>query len=79
MQDRRSFAPAARIRASHLQAVSLSPLITVAQAASALGVSSRTVRRRVAKGLLPAHRITGRLYIKREDLRAFIECHREIS
>ncbi|WP_198375342.1 helix-turn-helix domain-containing protein [Neoroseomonas rubea] len=53
-------------------------LLPLRQAASLLSRSARTVRRLIAAGDLPAVRIRGRLYVKRDELRAFIERHVEI-
>ena len=46
---------------------------TVAQVADLLAVSSRTVRRWVAAGDLPAHRFGRRVRISESDLRAFVQ------
>lgn len=54
-------------------------LVRVREAAMAVGVSPRTLRRRIEEGLLPAVRIKSRLYVKPEDLRAFVERHAEIA
>lgn len=54
-------------------------LIPLARAAVLLGLSARTLRRRVRDGSLPAHRIRSSLYIRPEELRAFVERHIEIS
>ncbi|MBX6745217.1 MAG: helix-turn-helix domain-containing protein [Acetobacteraceae bacterium] len=62
-----------------LRRVTLPQLITASAAAVALGVSARTIRRRIADGSLPACRIRGRLYLRPEELRAFVERHREVS
>ena len=51
-------------------------LIQMKEAASILGVSAVTVRRRVRDGSLPHIRIRGRLYFKPNELHAFIEAHR---
>jgi excisionase family DNA binding protein len=51
-------------------------LIQMKEAASILGVSAVTVRRRVRNGSLPHIRISGRLYFKPNELHAFIEAHR---
>lgn len=51
-------------------------LIQMKEAASIMGVSAVTVRRRVRDGSLPHIRIRGRLYFKPNELHAFIEAHR---
>jgi excisionase family DNA binding protein len=51
-------------------------LIQIKEAASILGVSAVTVRRRVRDGSLPHIRIRARLYFKPNELHAFIEAHR---
>jgi excisionase family DNA binding protein len=51
-------------------------IIQIKEAASILGVSAVTVRRRVRDGSLPHIRISGRLYFKLNELNAFIEAHR---
>ena len=56
----------------------LPALVPIRAAASAIGVSARTLRRRVEDGSLPAHRIRGRLYVRPEELRAFVERHAEV-
>ena len=46
--------------------------LTIAQAADELGVSVKTIRRRIADGSLPAHRLGPRLIrIRRIDLDRF--------
>lgn len=53
-------------------------LVTLREASIALGISPRTLRRRIRDGSLAARRIEGRLYLLPEDVRAFVERHREI-
>ncbi len=57
----------------------LPQLVPVREAAVSIGVSPRTLRRRVEDGSLPAVRIKGRLYVKPEELRAFVERHLELA
>ncbi len=45
--------------------------------AAALDVSTRTVRRWIATGDLPVHRVNGIVRIAEADLRAFLALHRE--
>jgi excisionase family DNA binding protein len=55
------------------------PLIqfyTLDAVAKALGVSEKTVRRRIAAGDLHVHRIGGQLRISVEDYRAFVALRR---
>lgn len=48
-------------------------LMPLSEVASLLNRSPRSVRRWIASGLLPGHRIGGQLMVKPEDLAAFIE------
>jgi excisionase family DNA binding protein len=43
-----------------------------------LDVSTRSVRRAIARGLLVAHRFGGAVRIADSDLRAFLAQHREV-
>lgn len=56
----------------------LPTLVPIREAASSIGVSARTLRRRIEDGSLLAHRIRGRLYVRPEELRAFVERHAEV-
>ena len=56
----------------------LPALVPIRTAAASIGISPRTLRRRVADGSLQAVRIKDRLYVKPEELRAFVERHVEI-
>lgn len=47
------------------------------QAAGALAVSPKTVRRRIKEGALRAHRVGGQLRISDEDFRTYIAGLRE--
>lgn len=49
---------------------------TVEEVAEALGISARTVRRRVAEGALHVHRIGRSLRISADDFRAFLALRR---
>jgi len=49
---------------------------TVDDIAGALGVSSKTVRRRIAEGQLRAHRIGRQLRISADDFRAYVALQR---
>ena len=68
--------PAAAL--SRLPRAGMSGLLVLREVAKVLGVSVVTVRRRVRDGSLPAHRIKGRLYVKPEELRAYVERHAEV-
>ena len=48
-------------------------LVPLRDVANAIGLSTRTLRRRVEDGSLPAVRIKNRLYVKPEEVRAFVE------
>lgn len=48
-------------------------LLSVSAAARVLGVSPKTVRRRIAAGELPAVLENGRLKVRGDDLRAYID------
>jgi excisionase family DNA binding protein len=49
---------------------------TIAQIAEFVEVSTRTVRRWIAEGLLVAHRINGLVRISEADFQAFLAGHR---
>jgi excisionase family DNA binding protein len=51
-------------------------LLAVRQTADCLGVSTKTVRRWIASGELPHHRIGRSIRITETDLIAFIKLHR---
>lgn len=53
----------------------LPTLVPIERASEALGLSTRTLRRRIADGTLAACRINGRLYLRPEDIQAFIHRH----
>jgi excisionase family DNA binding protein len=53
--------------------VTLPMLLTVAHAAEVLDCSTRTVRRRIADGALPAVIEAGRLMVRGDELLAYIE------
>ena len=48
-------------------------LLTVVAAAGKLGVSPKTVRRRIAEGLLPAVSENGRIKVRADELGAYVE------
>ena len=48
-------------------------LLNVTQVAAMMGVSDRTIWRRIREGALPAVRLGGRVLVKREDLEAFVD------
>lgn len=50
-------------------------LLPVAQVAQHLSRSTRSVRRYIAQGLLPAVELHGRLLVRPEELAAFIARH----
>ena len=50
---------------------------TIAQIAECVGVSTRTVRRWIEKGLLVAHRISGLVRISDADFQAFLATQRD--
>jgi len=50
---------------------------TIGQVAQALSVSTRTIRRWIAKGALAVHRLDGVVRIADRDLFAFLAVHRE--
>lgn len=54
------------------RAASCLPLLTVQAVAELLGISSKTVRRLIARGDLAAHRIGGSLRVSEGDLRAYL-------
>lgn len=55
------------------------PFFTMDEIADALGVSVKTVRRRIADGSLRAHRFGRQLRISAEDFRAFTALQREAA
>ena len=56
---------------------SLPKYYAIKSVAEALEVSTRTVRRWIAKRALAAHRVDGVVRISEADLRAFLAMHRE--
>jgi excisionase family DNA binding protein len=64
------------MKPSSFSAHSQNQLIGIVQAATMLGVSPVTVRRRVHDRSLPHIRINSRLYFKMNELQAYIEKHR---
>jgi excisionase family DNA binding protein len=54
------------------RAASCAPLLTVQAVADLLDVSSKTVRRLIARGDLAAHRIGGSLRVSEGDLRVYL-------
>lgn len=48
-------------------------LLDLVEAGAILGCSPRTVRRRIAKGLIPAVLEEGRLMVRGDELRAYID------
>lgn len=56
-----------------------SPMLTLADAADFVGVSTRTLRRKIQAGELTAHRFGRLLRISEADLTAFLEEHRNVS
>ncbi len=68
--------PAAAL--SRLPRAGLTRLLALREVAAMLGISVVTARRRIHSGALPAHRIEGRLYVKPEELRAYVERHAEV-
>ncbi len=48
------------------------PLFTIQAVADLLGVSTRTVRRFIARGDLIPHRIGGNIRVSQDDLRAYL-------
>jgi|LNFM01.1.fsa_nt_gb excisionase family DNA binding protein len=70
MIDRPSRAlPGRRAPSTHAKPT---PLLSVQGVAEFLDVSTKTVRRLIANGVLKAHRIGGSLRISEEDLRAYL-------
>jgi len=57
----------------------LPPLLTVTQTAEHLGVSNKTVRRWIAEGDLPIHRLGRSIRITERDLLDFIKMRRSTS
>jgi excisionase family DNA binding protein len=55
----------------------LEKLFTIEEIAQCLGVCTRTVRRRIDKGLLIAHRFNGLVRISAADFQAFLATHRD--
>ena len=51
--------------------------LCIAEAAELLRVSTRTVRRWIAEGVLVAHRINGLVRISEADFQAFLAAHRD--
>ena len=51
-------------------------MLSIAQVASFLGFSTKTVRRHIERGLLHYHRVGGRIRISRDDLRAYLNACR---
>ena len=49
---------------------------SVPEIADALGVSTKTVRRRISEGALPCHRIGGVLRISEDDYARYVALHR---
>lgn len=49
------------------------PLLTVAEVAARLGLCTKTVRRRIADGGLPVHRLGRSLRVSEADLGAYLE------
>ncbi len=49
------------------------PLLTVAQVADRLALSTKSIRRRIAEGVLPVRRLGGALRISEADLRRYID------
>ena len=49
---------------------------SVPEIAEALSVSTKTVRRRIAEGALPCHRIGGVLRISEDDLASYVATRR---
>jgi len=50
---------------------------SIQQVADFVEVSTRTVRRRIEKGLLVAHRMNGLVRISEADFQAFLAAHRD--
>ena len=50
---------------------------TLAEAAEALGLSVKTIRRRIVAGELRSHRFGRSFRISEEDFRAYVALHRE--
>lgn len=63
---------------SRLPRSGFSGLLVLREVAKVLNVSVVTVRRRIRDGSLPALRIKGRLYVRPEELRAYVERHAEV-
>ncbi len=55
-----------------MNALKLERCVTTRAAAKVLGISCRRVRRLIHKGPLPAYRAEGRLWIRPDDLQAFL-------
>ncbi len=53
--------------------VQVPALLSIAKVAGLLGCSPRTVRRRIADGLLPAVIDHGHVYVRGDDLRAYVD------
>jgi len=54
------------------RAMTMPQLLSIAETADRLGVSPKTVRRQIAAGDLPAHRIGRRVLIDPRDLDLFL-------
>jgi excisionase family DNA binding protein len=65
-------------RSSRMKTEPLLKFYTVNQVADALGVSPRTVRRRIKSGDLVAHHFGTAVRIAESDLEAFIAVHRDL-
>ena len=59
-----------------LKAISLQRFYSVEEVADLLGVSDKTVRRRIAGGELVAHRIGRQLRISEDDFNAYVASRR---
>jgi excisionase family DNA binding protein len=68
---------AASVRNTRRAPQPLPSFYTIGQVAEALGVSTRTIRRWIAKGALAVHRLDGVVRIADRDLFAFLAVHRE--
>jgi len=61
---------------SNIASNSIQPLLTIAQTAEHLQVSTKSVRRWIESGELVAHRIGRQLRISSSDLQAFVRMRR---
>lgn len=59
------------------QKTPLPRLYSVEQIAEVLGVSTKTVRRRIAEGKLLAHRVGRQVRISEDDYRSYVAAGRE--